>query len=187
MILVTYMFIASIHWPTYIATKLENGVCKMEFLHQTDRWMLFQFWYGLCILFIFYFIPSTLFVILYGLVIRAFYIRKRQSQLAQSRVIDKAAEELTKTAFTVTVIFIITMGYGIWHFLLGTVGVLPYTVNSLFQMIGLWLSCLNSAVNPFVYALLMPAYRKSVLKTFYCPNQDINSKHQHLPPVQENK
>ena len=33
---------------------------------------------------------------------------------------------------------------------------------------GVWLSAFNSGANPFVYALLMPTYRKCVISTF-CP------------------
>ena len=36
------------------------------------------------------------------------------------------------------------------------------------QKIGVFLSNLNSVANPFVYALLMPMYRRSVYLTFAC-------------------
>ena len=36
------------------------------------------------------------------------------------------------------------------------------------SILGVWLSSFNSTANPFVYALLMPAYRKCVRQT-YCP------------------
>ena len=32
---------------------------------------------------------------------------------------------------------------------------------------GVWLSAFNSVANPFVYALLMPTYRKCVIRTFF--------------------
>ena len=35
------------------------------------------------------------------------------------RVIDTAASQLTKTAITVTAIFIVALGYDLWHYLLG--------------------------------------------------------------------
>ena len=35
-------------------------------------------------------------------------------------------------------------------------------------LLGVWLAAFNSVANPFVYALLMPTYRKCVINTF-CP------------------
>ena len=52
------------------------------------------------------------------------------------RVIDKAARQLTKTAITVTAIFIITLGYELWYFMLGQTGALEYKVNTPVQKIG---------------------------------------------------
>ena len=47
-------------------------------------------------------------------------------------------------------------------------GVTVYKMNSPIQKIGVLFAVFNSVANPFVYALLMPAYRKSILKTFGC-------------------
>ena len=38
--------------------------------------------------------------------------------------------------------------------------------NLRFYFTGVWLSSFNSVANPFVYALLMPTYRKCVINTF---------------------
>ena len=38
------------------------------------------------------------------------------------RVIDTAASQLTKTAITVTAIFIVVIGYDSWYFMLGYAG-----------------------------------------------------------------
>ena len=44
-----------------------------------------------------------------------------------------------------------------------------YIINSPVQKIGLLLSAFNSVANPFVYVLLMPAFRDSLRKTFRLP------------------
>ena len=52
------------------------------------------------------------------------------------RVIDTAASQLTKTAITVTAIFIVALGYDLWYYLLGYSGVIVYKMNTPLQKIG---------------------------------------------------
>ncbi len=52
------------------------------------------------------------------------------------RVIDKAASQLTKTAITVTAIFIVALGYDLWYYLLGYAGATDYKMNTPLQKIG---------------------------------------------------
>ena len=52
------------------------------------------------------------------------------------RVIDTAASQLTKTAITVTAIFIVAIGYDSWYFMLGYAGAIQYIYNTPIQIIG---------------------------------------------------
>ena len=52
------------------------------------------------------------------------------------RVIDIAASQLTKTAITVTAIFIVALGYDLWYYLLAYSGLAEYKANSQLQKIG---------------------------------------------------
>ena len=52
------------------------------------------------------------------------------------RVIDTAASQLTKTAITVTAIFIVAIGYDSWYFMLGYAGAIRYIYNTPIQIIG---------------------------------------------------
>ena len=52
------------------------------------------------------------------------------------RVIDTAASQLTKTAITVTAIFIVALGYDLWYYLLAYSGLAEYKTNSQLQKIG---------------------------------------------------
>ena len=56
------------------------------------------------------------------------------------RVIDTAASQLTKTAITVTAIFIVALGYDLWYYILGHLGVTEYIYNSPKQKYGKYLS-----------------------------------------------
>ena len=58
------------------------------------------------------------------------------SDFVSCRVIDTAAAQLTKTAIAVTAIFIVTMGYDNFYYVLGYTGVLNYKMNSPVQKIG---------------------------------------------------
>ena len=86
-----------------------------------------------------------------------------------SNVIDVANSMMTMTGVAVTVIFVLTMGYDIIYYMLGAIGVVVYVLNSPVQKIGLLLSAFNSVANPFVYILMMPAFRSSLRKTFHLP------------------
>ena len=52
------------------------------------------------------------------------------------RVKDTAARQLTKTAITVTGIFIVALGYDLWYYVLGYAGIIEYKMNTPIQKIG---------------------------------------------------
>ncbi len=60
--------------------------------------------------------------------------RKSQSDFRSNRVIDEAANKLTKTALIVTVMFIICLGFDLWYYVLAYNGVVPYILNSPVQV-----------------------------------------------------
>ena len=61
------------------------------------------------------------------------------------RVIDTAASQLTKTAITVTAIFVIALGYELWCYLLAHLGVTEYIFFSIEQKFGkFFYTCGNS-------------------------------------------
>ena len=144
----------------------DDGKCYSEYLWDGPTAETFFMAFSISTFITFYMIPSVFFVVFYGRVIRSF--RKRQSQqMAASRVIDKATNELTKTAIVVTVVFLISFGYDLWYYLLGYTGLVDYVINSPLQKIGIWFSVFNSCANPFIYVALMPSYRRAVRLTFF--------------------
>ena len=101
----------------------------------------------------------------------AFRERRRSSVAPSSSMIDKVNTLMTKTGVTVTVIFVLTVGYNPTAYTLGKVGAVVFVLHSPVQKIGLLLASFNSVANPFVYVLLMPAFRDSLRKTFHLPPQ----------------
>ena len=95
--------------------------------------------------------------------------RLNSSTLPCSNVIDAANSLMTKTGVAVTAIFVVTIGYDAIYHMLGSIGVVVFVLNSPVQKIGILLAAFNSVANPFVYVLLMPAFRDSIGKTFHLP------------------
>ena len=95
--------------------------------------------------------------------------RLHSTTMPGSNVIDAANSLMTKTGVAVTVIFVLAYGYDVIYYILGSIGVVVYTINSPLQKIGILLVAFNSVANPFVYVLLMPAFRDSLRKTFHLP------------------
>ena len=95
--------------------------------------------------------------------------RNKSSIAPFSSVIDEVNTLMTRIGVTVTAIFVLTMGYGFVHYYLGQIGIVDFIINSPIQKVGLLLSAFNSVANPFVYVLLMPAFRDSLRKTFHLP------------------
>ena len=115
--------------------------------------------------FTFYIIPITCYVIMYSRILYVLKVRTNDKNFVFSNTIRVASDRLTKTAITLTIIFIFSIGFGLWHYVLAYTGVITYEINKPIQQVGVFLSVVNSCVNPFIYASLMPAYRKC-LKTF---------------------
>ena len=69
-----------------------------------------------------------------GLVVLQLYRRTTQSNFASSSVINAAARQLTKTAIMVTLIFIISLGFDMWYYILAYTGVTKYILNSPIQV-----------------------------------------------------
>lgn len=166
--LLLYIICLIITHGTYIQTRLRNGTCTTEYAFEGYGVEIYFKFFVIFTYLTTYFCPAVIMGILYGLVACALRARGRDTKLSHSRVIDKAGQELTKTAFAVTIIFILTIGYDLHYYLFGYLGVVEYVLNAPIQKIGVFLSNLNSCLNPFVYAALMPTYRASVKKTFCC-------------------
>ena len=180
MILGIYFLVVVIHWPNYYESELQGDVCTILPPYQKGVWLIIQYYFAVSSVSAFYFIPCALFVFLYGKIILTFYTRQKNSSLATSRVIDKATSELTKTAIVVTLILILTLGCNMWYILLGITHAIKMVHSGPLHMISVWLASLNSIANPFVYTLLMPAYRNSVQQTFF-PCNARNIKKDNIP------
>ena len=60
--------------------------------------------------------------------------RIKEHVLTGSPVICKATMQLTKTVAIVTIVFIISLGYDLWYYILAYSGVFEYQLNSPLQV-----------------------------------------------------
>ena len=123
--------------------------------------------YGFLVFLMWHFLPVILFIVFYGYIIAKLKGRVH-GDLPKSAVIEKASKELTKTAIAVTIVFMISTSFDLWYYLLGRTGVVLYIKGSPLQKAGVLLSIFNICANPFVYIMMMPAYRRDVLNLLLC-------------------
>ena len=148
-----------------VQVRMSAGTCVSEYAipGKVGEWVFFV--YGPYVWFINWLFPFILFCIFYGKVLITLFARRDNSNFGESRVINSATSQMTKTAIAVTIIFVLSMSWDIWYYMLGRLGLVSYIKNTLLQLIGLWLSAFNSVANPFVYIILLPAFRRATLKT----------------------
>ena len=148
-------------------TKLShNGTCVNEYFLDSDVTDFFYLLFAFVITISYWVVPVFLFIFLYGTVAYTLHKRKNNAELGTSRVINQASRQLTRTSVVVTCIFTVAIGFDIWYYLIGKVGVVRYENNSPLQKISVWLSVFNSVVNPYVYMIMMPNYRRCVMDVF---------------------
>ena len=152
--------------PLMLNTTYQNDTCILQRSFQSKGIKMLMTIASLLSFLYNYIIPIVCFAISYGSVILTFRRRTKSEILASSKVIDKASRELTKTAITVTLIYIFSMALAYWNYILGRLGVIPYDITSFVRRLGVWLMSFNACANPFVYTILIPAFQKSLKKTF---------------------
>ena len=128
----------------------------------------FMYYWSITNLFVFYLIPMVCFVILYGRIVYTLRSRKRQGSAGQVDVIDAASATLLRMAIVVTSVFAVAIGYAQCYFTLVSTGIIPYGFISPQGKAAIVLNTCNVVANPFVYGFMLPAFRRSLKKTFGC-------------------
>ena len=155
-----------IEGPCMYQTTWENNSCIPRLRFKSKFGKYFTGAIGTYSFILAFVVPSISFTVFYTAVFYAFYKRRKSIELASSRVIDKASRDMTKSAITVTVIFVCCMGITYSDYMVRSTGLSKDTMTSTLARTGIWTASFNSSANPFIYALLMPAYRRSFAKTF---------------------
>ena len=161
-----YLYALAIGAPYfYTHTKYVNGTCitYASVAFSSNLYFLIRPYIWLAS---YYLIPIVISIILYSKIIKALRKSKLLEKRTKSIIIDKASSQLTKTAFTVTVLFAIFIGIDSFIYVLEMHRVVPIT--SYVEVAVLFSSVLNSFTNPFVYVICMPYFRRTLQSAFSC-------------------
>ena len=138
------------------------GRCGIAFMP------IFQYYWSLTNLFVFYLIPMVCFVVLYGRIVYTLRSRKRQGSAGQAAVFEAASATLLRMAIAVTSVFAVAIGYAQLYFTLVFTDTIPFGVKSPQERAAIIVNTCNVVANPFVYGFMLPLFRRSLKKTFGC-------------------
>ena len=167
-IAVIYVVNVIVTIPCVFEVRFEHGACIWENFIEGYTGKQVFYAYGLIWFFAEYVLPVIAYVFLYGRIVLTLYRRKKSTDLSRSAVVDAAQAAITKTAVTLTAIFLFAIGFDAWYYVLGNTGVVDYEEESATAMVAVFFSVVNSCVNPFVYLFLITQFRFMVFKTFFC-------------------
>ncbi|KAI0213427.1 hypothetical protein LSAT2_001543 [Lamellibrachia satsuma] len=152
--------------PSIRLVTFTHGQCILGITLPPDLAEAFYYWFSIYWLFVAYIIPMVSFLLLYGrTVLQLQHHRKAIASAIQSQTLTKSTIRVTKCAITVTVIFAATISYDSIYFCLGNVGVTSYDLGAPVQLAGILMTVCNSLANPFMYAIFMPTFRRSLYST----------------------
>ena len=159
--------------PCYFQARYdyEDGKCKDQYYFLSEKFSLLMAYYGKFWFAVGYVIPTTCFIILYTKIIWGLRKLNKSSQkmrhlnrLKQRKIctLTIADKELTKTSIIVTAVFFITMSAENWRYFLGRIGIICYEKNTFQLIFGVFLASINSCANPFIYAISLPCFQRSL-------------------------
>lgn len=128
----------------------------------------FFYAYSIWCLFVTYLVPMVVLLVLYGRVVLKLRRRSRSTTMQHSTVINAANASLLRTAVVVTSVFAVTIGIDRIYYVCGYIGGAKYVMGTPAQKASMLVTAFNSVANPFIYGLMMPAFRLSVKRTFRC-------------------
>ena len=160
--------------PAYLQVMYDSNSkkCLNVYYIQTYHFHHFMQFYGVFWFFIVYAIPITILIVLYTKIIvqlRGMYQVSEifTSQEDDNQIYELADRQITKTAIAIAVAFIVSIGWDAFYCLLGFTGIIKYEFNKPLQVVGVFLSTLNSCTTPFIFAAFMPIFRNILKETFY--------------------
>ena len=152
--------------PTFFMVSYheQNTTCNLTQPYTPD-FRSYMIPYSIWWFFIGYVIPVAICIGLYTKIILT--LKKRQEEMGgTNRILKIADKQMTKTAGAVATVFIISMSWDAWLFILSTaVTSIKYEFHSWAQIVGTFFAALNSCANPFIYAAFLPAFRRSLKVT----------------------
>ncbi|KAL9958279.1 hypothetical protein ACROYT_G035276 [Oculina patagonica] len=148
--------------PIFLVMKVKGGFCVDSW---PEPWMVKAYHLAVDVL---VFLPLTLMVVLYSRVVYTLWLKRSdENQLNHQQIgVARVRKRVTLMVVTVSIIFGVSWGtmqvlYFLFYFASYTLG--PVTIAVTNTMV-----LFNSAVNPFVYALLNQQFRRKMKRMIYC-------------------
>ena len=153
-----------------------DGQCMFMYAYDSQALKTFFVVFSIYWCIAFSIVPCICFCVFYFKILRRLHrARKlRNEQGTDQTTLSAASRQFVKTAITVTIIFVIAMGFEGFYYMLGNTNVTTYVVNSPLQKVSVLLATFNSVANPFVYAILLPTFRRNVRKAISCTDKSTN-------------
>lgn len=153
----------------FIRTTLKNGVCVNEFAFDGPAISTYRWAFSIFTCISAYLLPAVLTGLCYARMIIQLRRRATDVSLGRSNRIDRANDQITRTALAITIVFVLTVGYDqIFTLLRYKKAIDYYEPHMVLQKVGVFLLNLNSFSTPFIYAAAMPMFRRCVLLTLCC-------------------
>ena len=168
--------ICCIPGPLNVKYDKNRTECLNELYSDSPSFASFMSNFSIFWFLIIYAAPITIFIVLYTRSL--FTLRKLQQKFRESNqksfVLKVADQRLTRNAIAVAIVFVISLSWDSWFYVLAFSENVKYDLNSPFQVVGVFLATLNSCANPFIYAAFLPSFQRSLAKTFRMGNTKKN-------------
>ena len=152
--------------PSLTYVNFKHGRCALGSFMSPDMHYKFNYWGSIFCLVMDYICPVILFVILYGrIVLQLHRHRNPITSSVQSESLTVSVIRVTKCAIAVTAIFIVSLSFQGIYYCIGSVGVMTFEFRGPMHLFGILMTLFNSFANPFLYAIFMPAFRRSMRTT----------------------
>ena len=180
-LIVMFLFNIIIYIPAYLQTKYDEktGECYGKYYFDTKAFTYFMSFIGLLYFGLLYAFPAASFIVLYTKIVITLRRRHKliKNMCQPSSIVDNAEQQLTRTAIAVTIVFILSLSWDLWCYVLARFGVMHYEKDTWQSIVGVFLATFNSCANPFIYLGVLPIFRQSLEYTFKCTLQ---RKHIHF-------
>ena len=174
-LIVMFLFNIIIYIPAYLQTKYDEktGECYGKYYFDTKAFTYFMSFIGLLYFGLLYAFPAASFIVLYTKIVITLRRRHKliKNMCQPSSIVDNAEQQLTRTAIAVTIVFILSLSWDLWCYVLARFGVMHYEKDTWQSIVGVFLATFNSCANPFIYLGVLPIFRKSLEYTFKCTLQ----------------
>ncbi len=163
-----YVISLIINCPDLFMVTYKDEQCLHDLPFNTKELANFVSFYGVFWFIVFYAGPCLCFIIMYRKVLNVLSSRINNTGFGHTNIVASASKRFTKTAITVTMIFVLSMGFDSIFYMLGHIGLTTYDTDLLLTKVGVLLTIANPVSGPFVYIIFMPTFSQTFIKTFSC-------------------